>query len=118
MDISRHLERDSETLAGGVRVRGTRLSVDFILELFEMGWTENEVRENYPQLMSEVLADVFAFLVDAVELRADTLDESVPSRLKGHSSSPATTSKPCASSCRAAAIRRFLKLRFAENEFS
>jgi uncharacterized protein (DUF433 family) len=66
MDISRHLERDSETLAGAVRVRGSRLSVDFILELFENGWAENEVRENYPQLTSEVLADVFAFARQAL----------------------------------------------------
>lgn len=61
MDVGRHLEQDPETLAGAVRVRGTRLSVDFILELFEKGWTEREVLENYPQLTSEALKEVFAF---------------------------------------------------------
>jgi uncharacterized protein (DUF433 family) len=66
MDVSRHLERDPETLAGAVRVRGTRLSVDFILELFQNGWTESEMRENYPQVTSEVLADVFAFARQAL----------------------------------------------------
>jgi uncharacterized protein (DUF433 family) len=66
MNVSRHLERDSETLAGAVRVRGTRLSVDFILELFEKGWTESEARENYPQLTPEVLADVFGFARQAL----------------------------------------------------
>jgi uncharacterized protein (DUF433 family) len=66
MDIGRHLERDPDTLAGAVRVRGTRLSVDFILELFENGWTEKEVLENYPQLTAESLAAVFALARQAL----------------------------------------------------
>ena len=61
MDIGRHLEQDLDTLAGAVRVRGTRLSVDFILGLFENSWTEKQVLDNYPQLTPEALAGVFAF---------------------------------------------------------
>jgi uncharacterized protein (DUF433 family) len=48
MDLSAFLERDAETLAGAMRVKGTRLSVDFILSLFEQGWLERDVLENYP----------------------------------------------------------------------
>lgn len=66
MHLGQHLERDPETLAGSVRARGTRLSVDFILELFEKGWTEGEVLENYPQLTPEALAEVFAFARQAL----------------------------------------------------
>ena len=66
MEVSRHLERDTETLAGAVRVRGTRLSVDFILELFEKGWADTAVLEHYPQLSAEALAEVFAFARQAL----------------------------------------------------
>ncbi len=66
MEVSRHLERDPDTLAGAVRVRGTRLSVDFILELFEKGWTKQEVLENYPQLTGESLAGAFSFARQAL----------------------------------------------------
>jgi uncharacterized protein (DUF433 family) len=67
MKVIRHLESDPDTLAGAVRVRGTRLSVDFILELFEKGWTEKQILENYPQLTPEILADVFAFARQALQ---------------------------------------------------
>jgi uncharacterized protein (DUF433 family) len=60
MDLSAFLERDSETLAGAMRVKGTRLSVDFVLSLFEQGWLERDVLENYPQLTPEALQAVFA----------------------------------------------------------
>jgi uncharacterized protein (DUF433 family) len=61
MDVSQYLERDPDTLAGAVRIKGTRLSVDFVLELLEKGWTEKELSENYEQLTPAVLADIFAF---------------------------------------------------------
>ena len=48
-------------LAGKPVVRDTRLTVDFILSLFAEGWTENQVLENYPQLVREDLKAVFAF---------------------------------------------------------
>lgn len=66
MDVSRYLEKDPDTLAGAVRIRGTRLSVDFILELLEKGWTEKDLLENYPQVTPEALADIFAFVRQAL----------------------------------------------------
>lgn len=61
MDFQNHFERDPETLTGAIRIKGTRLSVDFVLGLFENGWSESAVLENYPQLSAEILAAVFAF---------------------------------------------------------
>jgi uncharacterized protein (DUF433 family) len=60
MDLAANLERDADTLAGAIRVKGTRLSVDFILGLFEQGWTEEDVLSNYPQLTPTALQAVFA----------------------------------------------------------
>ena len=40
-------------------VKGTRLSVEFILGLFAEGWTEQQILENYPTLTKERLRAVF-----------------------------------------------------------
>jgi uncharacterized protein (DUF433 family) len=45
-------------------VKGTRLSEEFILELFAAGWTEEQVFEGYPHLTEEALRAVFAFAAE------------------------------------------------------
>jgi uncharacterized protein (DUF433 family) len=47
-------------------VKETRLYVEFILELFAKGWTEQQVFENYPTLSVESLQAVFAFATDCI----------------------------------------------------
>ena len=61
MSWKEHIHDDSAVLAGKPVVRGTRLSVDFLLGLFAEGWTEPQVLENYPQLSHDSLQAVFAF---------------------------------------------------------
>jgi uncharacterized protein (DUF433 family) len=61
MDWKTHIVADTSILAGKPIIKGTRLSVDFILSLFAQGWTEQQVLENYPQLTLEDLKAVFAF---------------------------------------------------------
>ncbi|MFO8004501.1 DUF433 domain-containing protein [Thioalkalivibrio sp.] len=53
---------DRDVLVGKPIVKGTRLSVDFILSLLAEGWTEEQVLESYPQLQREDLMAVFAFV--------------------------------------------------------
>lgn len=53
---------DPAVLAGKPIVKGTRLSVDFILSLLAEGWSESQVLENYPQLKQEDLNAVFGFV--------------------------------------------------------
>jgi uncharacterized protein (DUF433 family) len=68
---------DSSVQAGKPVVKGTRLTVDFVLGLFASGWSAEKVFENYPELTDEALRAVFAFA-------AETLgDESIyPTRRK------------------------------------
>jgi uncharacterized protein (DUF433 family) len=56
---------DPKVLAGKPVVRGTRISVAFILDLLANGWTIEEILENYPQLERE---DVIAALKYAAEV--------------------------------------------------
>jgi uncharacterized protein (DUF433 family) len=44
---------DPEILVGKPVVKGTRLAVDFIIDLLAQGWTEMEILRNYPGLTQE-----------------------------------------------------------------
>ncbi|HVG45833.1 MAG TPA: DUF433 domain-containing protein [Longimicrobium sp.] len=57
---------DPAVLAGKPVVRGTRIGVEFLLELFASGWTHEQVIENYPGVTAEALAAVFAYARECV----------------------------------------------------
>ena len=60
------IHSDPDVLLGKPVVKGTRLSVEFILGLFSEGWTEEQVMENYPTLSKENLRAVFAFATECM----------------------------------------------------
>ena len=66
IDWRKFIHSDPDVLLGKPTVKGTRLSVEFILELFTEGWTEQQVIENYPTLTKESLRAVFAFATDCM----------------------------------------------------
>jgi uncharacterized protein (DUF433 family) len=66
-----YITSDPAVLAGKPVVQGTRLAIDFILDLFAAGWTQEQILESYPQLSTEALRAVFAFAAEAMH------DESV-----------------------------------------
>lgn len=55
---------DPNVLVGKPVVKGTRLAVEFIIDLLAQGWTEPQVLENYPGLTRE---DILACLSYASE---------------------------------------------------
>lgn len=57
---------DPQILLGKPVVKGTRLSVEFILGLYAEGWTEEQILENYPSLRKESLLAVFAYTRDCM----------------------------------------------------
>lgn len=50
MNWKTYIHSDSKILLGKPVVRGTRLSVEFILGLFSQGWAQQQVLESYPTL--------------------------------------------------------------------
>jgi len=56
---------DPDILAGKPILRGTRISVELLLELLANGWTYEEIFENYPQIGK---ADILAALQYATDL--------------------------------------------------
>ncbi len=61
-----YIHSDPDVLLGKPVVKGTRLSVEFILGLYAQGWTEEKILENYPNLTKEILLAVFAYTYDCM----------------------------------------------------
>lgn len=61
-----YLHADPTILAGKPVVRGTRLSIDFLLELLANGWREETILHEYPQLTPEALQAVFQFVAECM----------------------------------------------------
>ncbi|CAN5244965.1 hypothetical protein BH23GEM4_BH23GEM4_20140 [soil metagenome] len=66
MNWHEYVHTDPEVLTGKPVIRGTRLAVDFLLDLFAAGWTSEQVLESYPQLTPQALRAVFAFAAEAM----------------------------------------------------
>lgn len=57
---------DPEILVGKPVVKGTRLSVDFLLGLLAQGWSEAEILRNYPGLTREDLLACWAYAAEVL----------------------------------------------------
>lgn len=66
MDWRKFIHSDPEILLGKPVVKGTRLSVEFILGLYSEGWTDRQILDNYPTLTQEGLRAVFAFTTECM----------------------------------------------------
>ena len=53
MDWKERITIDPNILVGKPVVKGTRLAVEFIVDLLAQGWSEEEVLRNYPGLTVE-----------------------------------------------------------------
>ena len=65
MDWRDHIDSNPEVIGGKLRIKGTRLGVAFLLELFAAGWTQEQVLESYPRLTTEDIKALFAFASEA-----------------------------------------------------
>ncbi|HAQ19651.1 MAG TPA: hypothetical protein DCR40_10535 [Prolixibacteraceae bacterium] len=62
MNWKAHIETNNQILAGKPVIKGTRLSVEHIINLLASGWTEQQILENYPRLSKESLQAVFGYV--------------------------------------------------------
>jgi len=52
---------DPEVLVGKPVVKGTRIAVEFIIDLLAQGWTEAQILANYPGLVHEDIQACLAY---------------------------------------------------------
>jgi uncharacterized protein (DUF433 family) len=62
MNWREYIVADPAVLPGKPTIKGTRISVEFIIERLAEGWTESKLLENYPRLTAKHLQAVFEFL--------------------------------------------------------
>lgn len=67
MNWQERIVSDESVLAGKPTVKGTRISVEFVLERLASGWTEQQILENYPRLAREDLQAVFGYAAECLK---------------------------------------------------
>jgi uncharacterized protein (DUF433 family) len=58
---------DPDFLVGKPVIKGTRLAVEFIIDLLAEGWTEAEIVGNYPGLTREDIQACLAYAVTVLK---------------------------------------------------
>lgn len=67
MDWQDRIVTTPDTLFGRPRIAGTRIGVDFILDLLASGWSSQRILDEYPQLTADDLQAAFAFVRDCLK---------------------------------------------------
>jgi uncharacterized protein (DUF433 family) len=65
IDLRTYIVSDEKVLAGKPIVKGTRLSVEFVLELLAAGWDRDALNDSYPQLSEDRIRAVLAYAASA-----------------------------------------------------
>ena len=66
MDWRAHIELNPAVLTGKPVVKGTRMSVDFVLDLIAAAVPESEILSNYPRLSPEAIRACVAYAAEAM----------------------------------------------------
>lgn len=61
------IHSDPQVLTGKPVIRGTRLSVEFLLERLASGWTAEDLLANYPRLQAHDIQALFAYALDSLQ---------------------------------------------------
>jgi uncharacterized protein (DUF433 family) len=61
MDWRNRIVADPEILVGKPVIKGTRLAVEFIIDLLAQGWTETDVLRNYPGVTRQDIQACLAY---------------------------------------------------------
>lgn len=67
MDIHDHIEVNPKILMGKPVIKGTRISVELILEKLAAGETENEILQAHPHLSKKSIKAALAFAAQSLK---------------------------------------------------
>lgn len=85
MDWHDRIISDESVLLGKPTIKGSRISLELILDRLADGWTEKDILESYPRLTREDLQAVFAYVRECLkdgllfEPHASLIDEQIHS---------------------------------------
>lgn len=61
MEWQERIITDPEILVGKPVIRGTRIAVEFVIDLLAQGWIETEILRNYPGLTHDDIQACLAY---------------------------------------------------------
>ena len=67
MNWKERIISDKNVLMGKPVIKGTRISIEFILDRLANGWSEEMILKSYPLLTKKDLLAVFSYLNDLVK---------------------------------------------------
>jgi uncharacterized protein (DUF433 family) len=68
MDWNERIVIDPEILVGKPVIKGTRLAVEFIIDLLAQGWTEQDILRNYPGITREDIQACLAYARETLKV--------------------------------------------------
>lgn len=68
MNWQERIEADPAILVGKPVVKGTRIAVEFVVELLANGWSEADIRRNYPGITGEDIRACLAYAAEVLKL--------------------------------------------------
>jgi uncharacterized protein (DUF433 family) len=66
MDWQDYIHSVPGILSGKPVIKGTRISVEFVLRLLATGWTEAQILDNYEGISPEALRSIFAYAAEGL----------------------------------------------------
>ena len=67
MDYFDHIETREGVLGGKPVIKGTRISIELILDFLAAGWSVDDVRREYPRVTAESMQAIFALAAELVK---------------------------------------------------
>ncbi len=64
MNWQDHISASPDIVAGKPVIKGTRLAVEFIVELLSEGWTQDQILDNYPSVTKDDIRACLAYATD------------------------------------------------------
>jgi uncharacterized protein (DUF433 family) len=67
MDWQDRISVDPKVLVGKPVIKGTRIAVEFLVELLANGWTHEQILKNYPHLAEEDIQAALHYAAETVK---------------------------------------------------
>lgn len=67
MDWQDRISVDPKVLVGKPVIKGTRIAVEFLLELLAEGWTNDQILKNYPHLAAEDIQAALHYATETIK---------------------------------------------------
>jgi uncharacterized protein (DUF433 family) len=67
MDWQSRIELKDDVLAGKPVIKGTRLAVEFVVDLLSQGWNEQDILDNYPTIRAEDIRACLAYAANVLK---------------------------------------------------